>query len=1813
MLKKNLSNPKQLTLRKFFSLLLAVAMLVSLFPGAAYATFSDVQGHWGQTAIEKWSGQGIVCGADGAFRPDEPITRGEIAVIIDKVMHYQTKAKNGFSDLGQAFYTDAILKANAAGVISGDGNAVRPADNITREEAVVMLGRALGLREKAAGSTAFFDAAKISPWASGYINAMAGAGYVQGSNGQFKPKAGITRAEVVTILNNSVKQLYNENKEYTGNISGTAIVNTPGAVLKDTKISGDLIIAEGVGNGDITMNNVTVSGNTLVRGGGSDSIHIKGGQISHLIMEKTDGGSIRIVSSEGAVVEAVLVDKGTDDIILTGSFASITVTADVGIKAVDAQVGQVDVTARNAVLNVDKDSVVSTLNVAEAAADTKITVSGRVETLTANAKISVSNQGTITKAQINANGVSINGNAPATTNVAATIIDKPAATTPSASSGTSSGGGGGGSSSSTFAGGNGTVSSPYQIATAAQLDRVRNYLDKHFILTADIDISGCTNWTPIGTFDEALENGGLSDLAFSGTFDGNGHSVSNLTASHQDLVGVGLFGVASSGAVIKNLTVENASVIGYMATAGIIGYNFGSVENLTLKGKNTISGVNCTGGILGGSGYGDVKNCTVEDVTINVLGDNDFSSGPIIQCDVAECGGLIIGGGGFSGSIENCSAKGEIIAAGNEPVGLGGIGGCLIYLESITGCTADVTVTAPNSAHAVGGLCGYAGTGDPENPAVIENCSAALVMNTANATHIGGLVGTGLYFMGMETVFAINNCNAEGQIIGAVTPGTIAGRAMNCTIADCTSDVLIDGVQGTAEIGTTERMYESADQPEGFENLSAWANRGSGSFESLVNYVNDDALSDLWNAAASSEMAQMMAGMFGVQVTDGESLKAMFANMASTPANNGTQIYQMKYANDYKTISFCDNDGNVIESHPYTFVESNNNLGMLAGETTYVFKADDDAGVLNYIAMLKPHFDEGMDEATMPAHVHFYYAASKDALGTYKPDSVTLGSWMPTMFQMSDEFSTADKVAMFECLFGIDNANEEQADIGILVVAHGSGEEWNQSVRESVAEVEVPYPVELGFLDVETESIPMAVQALEEKGVKRIVAVPIFICSASSHMEEIKYMLGLPGSIDDAAALEDGLARIQMTAAVELTSALDDHLLIAEILDERVESLSQNAAEEIVVLVAHGTSDPDNLAVWKEKMASLGDKLQQIHGFKQVCYGFVGAGTPGIRTVVEEVINNNPDCTVIVMPVMLSEGVYTSTKIPNALDGITYLYPEAGQRALLPHANIALYIASRANDAIMGDIEVQEAGQTYVVQYSDVALEEGGKVCVCGSFAYRAMQEALEVLSPGAVADRSRFTVVGPNSEGTEVALQAILGDGRYQLEERPHNEDYYSYQITDCESGTILTVKALSKVFPDNFFAIKTKVKNNTASSEEKKAFQDLRAQVVEKVRWEDADNLFTIEASTAFTGGSGTESDPYQIATAEQLDGVRYCLNKHFILTADIDLSGYENWEPIGTFQPASSAPEDAETPNPAVAFTGTFNGNGHTISNVTINKPEGMATGLFGCVIGDIYDLTVENLEVTGCFLSGGVVGYQASECTLENVSLIGSNTVRGWQAIGGITGGGFGDLINCDAVANIEVLGNGGCCAGVLIGGQEGESLIDSCTVEGTVTATGDDCFGLGGLAGQACPEGESVADCRATVSITASGANNTMIGGLIGYTGTYDIDTLTQITRCSSDINITVSNSTNRVGGLVGGSFYQELYSEDNPEPTLYRIIDCSASGSITGGGNEGSIGSIAGYAYNSTVDNCTSTMTWDGGVLEQIGLAETGQEEDQAA
>ena len=95
---------------------------------------------------------------------------------------------------------------------------------------------------------------------------------------------------------------------------------------------------------------------------------------------------------------------------------------------------------------------------------------------------------------------------------------------------------------------------------------------------------------------------------------------------------------------------------------------------------------------------------------------------------------------------------------------------------------------------------------------LIHDCTLSGENEITGATHVGGLVGTGLYYYGEETAFKISNCTVKGEIAGAVTPGAVAGRAENSVIESCETDITLDGQPLTDQIGQTSVMYESADQ-----------------------------------------------------------------------------------------------------------------------------------------------------------------------------------------------------------------------------------------------------------------------------------------------------------------------------------------------------------------------------------------------------------------------------------------------------------------------------------------------------------------------------------------------------------------------------------------------------------------------------------------------------------------------------------------------------------------------------------------------------------------------------------------------------------------------------------------------------------------------------------------------------------------------------------------------------------------------------------------------------------------------------------------
>jgi rhodanese-related sulfurtransferase len=216
-------------------------------------------------------------------------------------------------------------------------------------------------------------------------------------------------------------------------------------------------------------------------------------------------------------------------------------------------------------------------------------------------------------------------------------------------------------------------------------------------------------------------------------------------------------------------------------------------------------------------------------------------------------------------------------------------------------------------------------------------------------------------------------------------------------------------------------------------------------------------------------------------------------------------------------------------------------------------------------------------------------------------------------------------------------------------------------------------------------------------------------------------------------------------------------------------------------------------------------------------------------------------------------------------------------------------------------------------------------------------------------------------------------------------------------------------------------------------------------------------VEEEEKYSGGTGEPDDPYQIATAEDLmllGETPEDYNKHFILTADIDLD--PNLPGRKVFDRAVIAPDtnDATWEFEGTPFTGVFNGNGYMISHLTI-QGQGYL-GLFGQLESgaNIMNLGVVDVNVTD---SGLYIGGLAAENKGSITVSYSTGEIHGDRSVGGLVGynSGNGEIINCSSNCTVSGFEN--------IGGLLGHNFsgwVTRCFSTGLVTGTED----VGGLVG-----------------------------------------------------------------------------------------------------------------------------------------------------
>lgn len=352
------------------------------------------------------------------------------------------------------------------------------------------------------------------------------------------------------------------------------------------------------------------------------------------------------------------------------------------------------------------------------------------------------------------------------------------------------------------------------------------------------------------------------------------------------------------------------------------------------------------------------------------------------------------------------------------------------------------------------------------------------------------------------------------------------------------------------------------------------------------------------------------------------------------------------------------------------------------------------------------------------------------------------------------------------------------------------------------------------------------------------------------------------------------------------------------------------------------------------------------------------------------------------------------------------------------------------------------------------------------------------------------------------------------------------------------------------------------------------------------------TALAEGGFAGGTGTSVDPWLIETPEQLASVAeavYC-DSHFKLNTDINLATYlsegndgwndgKGWEPIGTFL-FSGSPGN-------VPFTGSFDGNGHTISNLIINRADKGGIGLFSHTVEDtgIFNLRLTAVEVTGSFYVGGLVGENKGE--ISNCSIEGS--ITGNDEVGGLVGWQWDTGTISDSYATGDVTG---CIKdtsppediGGLVG-NNGGSITNSYAMV-TVNVDGyvneDDNYEYSYVGGLAGINGGGITNSYATGDVTGLYSTDDesagyCIGGLVGFNSAF-----------GSGATITNSYAT----GQVTGEEYVGGLAGNNGG----HITNSYATGQVTG---EENIGGLVGYTSGGTVtasyyDEETTTQNDDG-------------------
>ena len=1333
---------------------------------------------------------------------------------------------------------------------------------------------------------------------------------------------------------------------------------------------------------------------------------------------------------------------------------------------------------------------------------------------------------------------------------------------------------------------------------AQQVNSGTDYEGKFFKLTANIDLGG-NEWTPIG----------VKWNCFEGTFDGNGHTVSNFTITKPDESYLGLFG--KNKGTIMNLGVEKAEINGYEFVGGVCGYNDGvKIQNCYNIG--TVKGYNYVGGVCGfncGTNYATIENCyntgTVsgtEEIG-GVCGYNDYN-GTIQNCynTGAVSGSKDIGGmcgnNNYSGTIKNCYNTGSVSGNGETSSAIGGVCG---YRQggTITNCyyNKDIcTVGGINGGDKEGSAMGLTteqlcnGTlenlvGFDEN---VWNFGKSSVMPTEEGSRFGTKTYTYPSLNGVGTAYSV-----EKNEYNFKTPRALSDDWQEYTLIENEAQFIAIGNDSTSwgknyVLAKELNLSGKTITPIG-NNGTSFTGKFSGNGYTIKNVKmsTDEDLSGgyglfgvntglIMNLAVEGDISYTLsngrANVGGICGKNDIGGKIFYCSFEGKVYNGGNDAVGGICGENKGWIEYCctfadvTSDRNVAggicgRHDDYSGIDSDIYYCYFVGKVSINEGNDDSVGAIVASSTagtryLNCYYDKersnvvdnelGVGKTTkeLCEAVNLFgsyektwttgsYAVTPDAENsnlrtveyTY-PKLVCLKKAAKSGTMQQYNFKTSDTDDWQECTVittaeqfknigndntswgknyvlgaNIDLGGEEITPIGDLANPFtgkfsGDGHTVSNFTINSENTCTGLFGKNNGTI------MNLGVEKAEINGHDLVGGVcggnygTIKNCYSTGAVKGSSSVGGVCGSNSDGGTIKNCYS----------TDAVKGNLLVGGVCGynysggtiQNCYNIGTVSGTEYVGGVC-GYNDCGtiqncyNTGAVSGTSGNIGGVCGGNYGTIEDCYN---TGTVSGTKYVGGVCGRN---------IGTIEGCYNTGAVSGNGETSSYIGGVCGNNAGTIQ-NCYNTVAVSGTEYVGGVCGYNNDGDTIQNCYNTGTVS--GTEYVGGVCGYNSGGTIQDCYNTGSVSGRFSGGVCGFNiskiqncyNAGTVSGTEYVGGVCGYNHKNGTITNCYYNKDFCTVGgigfgkgSATGLTTEQFCSGTLENLAGFDENVWNFGKSSDVTPTEEGSRFGTKTYTYPSLKGVGSAAETKVKFYNFSTSDSPDWhpftEITTKDKFKAIgedETSWSKNYVLGANIDLGG-EEITPIG----------DLDNP-----FTGKFSGNGHTVSNFTINKPENLYLGLFGYNEGTIMNLGVEKAEVSGTTRVGGVCGVNIGK--LQNCYNTGA--VSGTQYVGGVCGANSGTIQNCyntGAVSGTEYVG--GVC------GYNDGGTIQNCY--NTVTVSGTEY--VGGVCGN---NSGTIEDCYNTG--TVSGSND--VGGVCGYKygGT--------ITNCYYNKDICT------VGGIYGG-------------------------------------------------------------------------------